>query len=61
MIERVLIIERNHDAKLAIRDDVAKKFGIDDNKLQRLIDSGDEYEYEGKKYCFDIPDERAYN
>ena len=61
MTDRILVIERNHDAKLIIREDASRKYGLNDNKLKQLIDSGDEYEYEGRKYCFDIPDERAYS
>jgi hypothetical protein len=60
MIERVLVIGK-HSCGVYVRADVLKRFGFDDETLSKLIDNGDEYEHEGKKYCFDIPDERAYN
>ena len=60
-MKRVLVIERHEDARVYVREDVRKKFNLSDEALQKLIDSGDEYEYEGRKVCFDIPDERAYS
>lgn len=60
-IERILVIRPYHPASLSHRGKVRETFGISDDQLDNLIDTGNGMEDEnGKTACFDYPIPEAY-
>lgn len=58
--ERILVIKPYHQAELSHRGTVREKYGISDEQLDSLIESGDALDFDGKIVCFDIPIPEAY-
>ena len=58
--ERILVIKPYHQAELSHRGTVREKYGISDEQLDNLIESGDALDFDGKIVCFDIPIPEAY-
>lgn len=58
--ERILVIKPYHQAELSHRGTVREKYGISDEQLDSLIESGDALDFDGKIVCFDLPIPEAY-
>lgn len=58
--ERILVIKPYHQAELSHRGTVREKYGISDEQLDSLIESGDALDFDGKTVCFDLPIPEAY-
>lgn len=58
--ERILVIRPYHQAELSHRGSVREKYGISDEQLDILIESGDALDFDGKVVCFDLPIPEAY-
>lgn len=58
--ERILVIKPYHQAELSHRGTVREKYGISDEQLDNLIESGDALDFDGKIVCFDLPIPEAY-
>ena len=58
--ERILVIKPYHQAELSHRGTVREKYGISNEQLDNLIESGDALDFDGKIVCFDIPIPEAY-
>lgn len=58
--ERILVTRPYHQAELSHRGNVREKYGISDEQLDNLIESGDALDFDGKIVCFDLPIPEAY-
>lgn len=58
--ERILVIKPYHQAELSHRGTVREKYGISNEQLDSLIESGDALDFDGKTVCFDLPIPEAY-
>lgn len=59
--DRILVIKPwKSPAQLDHRGSVLEKYHLTNEQLDRLIETGGEHIYEGKKMYFDLPDARAY-
>ena len=58
--ERILVIKPHLTASISRRSNVREQYGISNEQLDRLIESGDALNYNGKAVCFDLPIPEAY-
>ena len=58
--ERILVIKPHLPASISHRSNVREQYGISNEQLDKLIESGDALEYNGKTVCFDLPISEAY-
>lgn len=58
--ERILVIKPHLPASISHRSNVREKYGISDEQLDILIESGDALDFDGKIVCFDLPIPEAY-
>lgn len=58
--ERILVITPYRPASISHRSNVREQYGITNEQLDKLIESGDAIDYNGKAVCFDLPIPEAY-
>lgn len=58
--ERILVITPHHPASISHRSNVREQYSISNEQLDKLIESGDAIDYNGKAVCFDLPIPEAY-
>lgn len=51
----VIVIELGKKPYIKNKDQVLQEFSLTEKKLDNLIDTGNEFDFENKKYCFDYP------
>lgn len=59
--ERILVIKPYHPAAISHRGQVREAYGITDEQLDNLIETGDGLDVDGKVVCFDLPIPEAYH
>ena len=58
--ERILVIKPHLPASISHRSNVREQYGISNEQLDRLIESGEALDHNGKAVCFDLPISEAY-
>ena len=51
----VIVIELGKKPYIKNKNQVLQEFSITEKTLDNLIDTGNEFDFENKKYCFDYP------
>lgn len=51
----VIVIELGKKPYIKNKNQVLQEFSLTEKELNTLIDTGNEFDFENQKYCFDYP------